>query len=163
MKGLGDLVAAITSAVGIKPCGGCKGRQETLNRAVPFGDPVREFEGDFKDGVRISRRTAARGLRMLRHRDVNQLQQFHLALSQNRILCLDFNRWFDNLDEFNRWVVPAVKSLQPGDLIVGVPTTMWEQFADQARFPMIALYALPSEIATSRGVRNVVVCQGEFV
>lgn len=36
MRGLGDVVAAVTSAVGIKTCGGCKKRQEALNRLVPF-------------------------------------------------------------------------------------------------------------------------------
>lgn len=36
MRGLGDLVARATSAVGIRPCGGCRKRQEALNRAVPF-------------------------------------------------------------------------------------------------------------------------------
>ncbi len=30
--GLGDAVAAITQKVGIQPCGGCKKRQEALNR-----------------------------------------------------------------------------------------------------------------------------------
>ena len=35
-RGLGDVVAAATSAVGITPCGGCKERQEALNRLVPF-------------------------------------------------------------------------------------------------------------------------------
>ena len=39
MRGLGDVIAAVTSAVGIKPCGGCKERQEALNKAVPFGKP----------------------------------------------------------------------------------------------------------------------------
>lgn len=33
--GLGDVVAAMTAAVGIKPCGGCKGRQANLNAATP--------------------------------------------------------------------------------------------------------------------------------
>jgi hypothetical protein len=33
--GLGDVVAAFTSALGIKPCGGCKQRQEWLNKKVP--------------------------------------------------------------------------------------------------------------------------------
>jgi hypothetical protein len=37
MRGLGDVIARATSAVGIKPCGGCKQRQEKLNRLVPFG------------------------------------------------------------------------------------------------------------------------------
>lgn len=35
-KGLGDTVAKITSAVGIKPCGGCKERQKKLNRLFPY-------------------------------------------------------------------------------------------------------------------------------
>lgn len=38
MRGLGDVVAAVTTAVGIKPCGGCKQRQAFLNRVVPFGN-----------------------------------------------------------------------------------------------------------------------------
>jgi hypothetical protein len=37
LRGLGDVVAAVTSAVGITPCGKCKQRQEALNRIVPFG------------------------------------------------------------------------------------------------------------------------------
>jgi hypothetical protein len=36
LRGLGDVVAAVTSAVGIQPCGGCKKRQESLNKLVPF-------------------------------------------------------------------------------------------------------------------------------
>lgn len=35
-KGLGDVVKAITTYVGIKPCGGCQKRAEALNRAVVF-------------------------------------------------------------------------------------------------------------------------------
>lgn len=35
-RGLGDTIAKITSAVGIKPCGGCKKRQEKLNDLVPY-------------------------------------------------------------------------------------------------------------------------------
>lgn len=37
LRGLGDVVAKATSAVGIKPCAPCKRRQEALNRLVPFG------------------------------------------------------------------------------------------------------------------------------
>lgn len=37
IRGLGDVVAKATSAVGIKPCGGCKKRQEALNKMFPFG------------------------------------------------------------------------------------------------------------------------------
>jgi hypothetical protein len=36
MDGLGDVIARMTRAVGIKPCGGCKQRQEALNKLVPF-------------------------------------------------------------------------------------------------------------------------------
>lgn len=35
MRGLGDVVAAITKAVGIKPCPPCERRREALNKAVP--------------------------------------------------------------------------------------------------------------------------------
>ena len=35
-RGLGDVVAKMTCAVGIKPCGGCKKRQATLNHLFPF-------------------------------------------------------------------------------------------------------------------------------
>jgi len=33
--GIGDAVAGVTKAAGIKPCGGCKKRQAALNRATP--------------------------------------------------------------------------------------------------------------------------------
>lgn len=35
-RGLGDTVAKITSAVGLKPCGGCKQRQAWLNERFPY-------------------------------------------------------------------------------------------------------------------------------
>lgn len=35
-EGLGDTIAKITTAIGIKPCGGCKERQAKLNAAVPY-------------------------------------------------------------------------------------------------------------------------------
>jgi len=35
-KGLGDTIAKITNAVGIKPCGACKKRQEKLNKMFPY-------------------------------------------------------------------------------------------------------------------------------
>ena len=34
--GLGDTIAKVTSAVGNKPCGGCKRRQAKLNKLVPY-------------------------------------------------------------------------------------------------------------------------------
>lgn len=33
--GIGDTVAAVTTAAGIKPCGGCKKRQAALNANTP--------------------------------------------------------------------------------------------------------------------------------
>lgn len=34
--GLGDVIARITTALGITPCAGCKRRQQWLNRHVPL-------------------------------------------------------------------------------------------------------------------------------
>ncbi len=34
--GLGDVIKHVTSAMGIKPCSGCKRRAETLNRWLTF-------------------------------------------------------------------------------------------------------------------------------
>jgi len=34
VKGLGDVIAALTGAVGIKPCKGCKKRQSWLNKKL---------------------------------------------------------------------------------------------------------------------------------
>lgn len=36
LRGLGDVIAKATAAIGIKPCAGCKERQEALNKLVPF-------------------------------------------------------------------------------------------------------------------------------
>jgi hypothetical protein len=33
-RGLGDVVAKVTNAVGIKSCGGCKSRQKQLNKVL---------------------------------------------------------------------------------------------------------------------------------
>jgi hypothetical protein len=35
-RGLGDTIARITKAVGVKPCGKCKKRQEKLNKLLPY-------------------------------------------------------------------------------------------------------------------------------
>lgn len=43
-KGLGDVIANITTAVGIEPCEGCNKRKEQLNRLFPFG--IEEFTED---------------------------------------------------------------------------------------------------------------------
>lgn len=36
IQGLGDVIAKVTSAVGVEPCEGCKERQFTLNRLFNF-------------------------------------------------------------------------------------------------------------------------------
>lgn len=36
-RGLGDTVAKLTGAVGVKPCGGCRQSIAKLNKAVPYG------------------------------------------------------------------------------------------------------------------------------
>ena len=35
-QGLGDSIKKVTDALGIKQCGGCKRRQEKLNRLFPY-------------------------------------------------------------------------------------------------------------------------------
>jgi hypothetical protein len=35
--GLGDVISRATSAVGVKPCAGCRQRADALNRRVVFG------------------------------------------------------------------------------------------------------------------------------
>lgn len=35
-RGLGDTIAKVTKAVGVRPCGGCKKRQEKLNKLLPY-------------------------------------------------------------------------------------------------------------------------------
>jgi hypothetical protein len=49
MRGLGDVIAKVTKAFGIKPCIGCSKRQAKLNKLVPFGDKVIE-SGNPKSG-----------------------------------------------------------------------------------------------------------------
>jgi hypothetical protein len=41
--GLGDMIASITSAVGIEPCGACERRKEALNRYFPWLKASREI------------------------------------------------------------------------------------------------------------------------
>lgn len=40
-KGLGDTIAKVTEAVGIKPCGSCKKRQEALNKMFSYSQEDR--------------------------------------------------------------------------------------------------------------------------
>lgn len=49
IQGLGDVVAAVTSAVGIEPCEGCKDRQFTLNRLFNFKKVKSEMTPNDKD------------------------------------------------------------------------------------------------------------------
>jgi len=37
-RGVGDTIAKVTKAVGIRPCGGCKKRQQLLNEALPYNE-----------------------------------------------------------------------------------------------------------------------------
>lgn len=39
-RGLGDTIAKVTKKVGIKPCGGCKQRQQWLNEKIPYKTKV---------------------------------------------------------------------------------------------------------------------------
>ncbi len=36
-RGLGDSLAKLTKAVGVRPCGGCEKRRKVLNNWFPFG------------------------------------------------------------------------------------------------------------------------------
>ena len=48
-KGLGDTIKNITHRLGMKQCGGCKKRQEYLNKVVPYkGFNVKEILKGFK-------------------------------------------------------------------------------------------------------------------
>ena len=47
--GLGDVIKRLTSAIGIKPCGGCKRRAARLNQWMSFSGATRE-------GVKVARR-----------------------------------------------------------------------------------------------------------
>ena len=47
-KGLGDVIANITTAVGIKPCAKCNERKETLNRLFPFSKPFELTKSEIK-------------------------------------------------------------------------------------------------------------------
>ena len=41
-KGLGDTIKKVTNAMGIKQCGGCKRRQDKLNRLFPYKEEVKK-------------------------------------------------------------------------------------------------------------------------
>jgi hypothetical protein len=53
IQGLGDVVAAVTSAVGIEPCDDCKDRQFTLNRLFNFKKVKSEMTPNDKEHFRI--------------------------------------------------------------------------------------------------------------
>ncbi|TKJ33497.1 MAG: hypothetical protein CEE38_20255 [Planctomycetes bacterium B3_Pla] len=42
MRGVGDVIAGVTSRLGIIPCHGCKQRQEWLNSRLPFKSQFRQ-------------------------------------------------------------------------------------------------------------------------
>jgi len=53
IQGLGDVVAAVTSAVGIEPCLDCKDRQFKLNRLFNFKKVKSEMNATDKEHFRI--------------------------------------------------------------------------------------------------------------
>ena len=53
IQGLGDVVAAVTSAVGIEPCLDCKERQFSLNRLFNFKKVKSEMNAIDKDHFKI--------------------------------------------------------------------------------------------------------------
>lgn len=106
-----------------------------------------------------TRRTAEAGFRLMRDRDVRKLQQIHLAQTSKGIYCLDFARWFDSLEDFDKWIVPTIQALLPGELINGASESEWRQFVE---FETVRMIMLPVELATGRGMRNAVLRKGEF-
>jgi hypothetical protein len=53
IQGLGDVVANLTSAVGIEPCDNCKDRQFTLNRLFNFKKVKSEMTPNDKEHFKI--------------------------------------------------------------------------------------------------------------
>jgi hypothetical protein len=75
IKGLGDVVATITSAVGIEPCEGCKKRQEKLNRLFPIGTEELT-EGEAKYLLKFF----ASGKTTLTQKDQNELLEIYFRV-----------------------------------------------------------------------------------
>ena len=48
LRGIGDVIARMTKAVGIAPCDSCKKRQESLNKMFPFATPEDPIEAGLK-------------------------------------------------------------------------------------------------------------------
>jgi hypothetical protein len=47
-KGLGDVIANVTTAIGIEPCDGCNRRKDQLNKLFPFGiEDFTEIEREY--------------------------------------------------------------------------------------------------------------------
>jgi hypothetical protein len=53
IQGLGDVVAAVTSAIGVEPCDNCKDRQFSLNRLFNFKKVKSEMTPNDKEHFRI--------------------------------------------------------------------------------------------------------------
>lgn len=53
IQGLGDVIAAVTSAVGVEPCDDCKDRQFGLNRLFNFKKVKSEMTPNDKEHFRI--------------------------------------------------------------------------------------------------------------
>jgi len=53
IQGLGDVVAAVTSAIGVEPCDDCKDRQFSLNRLFNFKKVKSEMTPNDKEHFKI--------------------------------------------------------------------------------------------------------------
>ncbi len=78
--GLGDMVAAATAALGVKPCGGCKKRAASLNAMLQFTPkPVWTKPPEVPEGwtQEASFEIQGRGLRLFHHEN-GQLIIWHV-------------------------------------------------------------------------------------
>jgi hypothetical protein len=51
-RGLGDVIAGITKAIGIEPCESCKERQDILNKLFPFKKPEQLTNEEINEIIR---------------------------------------------------------------------------------------------------------------
>ena len=91
IQGLGDVIAAVTSAVGIEPCEGCKDRQFTLNRLFNFktvkSEMTQEDKSDFSIFMESKGQRVIDGKRTeLNFEDIdflNELYSFYFGLDNS--------------------------------------------------------------------------------
>lgn len=135
-RGIGDTVAKITRAVGIKPCGGCKSRQKLLNALLPNKKSKRDLlvlvpagaSSSFTDtrGELIGEMLTPSGITThvvpIQRADVDQLQQL-LDVVKPRVV-------------INQAMIVGPE--QVVQLVAGRPKTKWltinhSSFADMVR------------------------------